>query len=703
LARASINFRKRLSKMMDCRVEPGNDDIVDKDSSMFNRLRHLLTPPETKSSRTARLLAFESGGRARWSPRNYASLAREGYLANAIVHRSVRLIAENAAACRFLVFEGAAERDAHPLSQLLTRPNPRQDGGVFFEMLVAHLLLAGNAYIEAVALNDRVRELYALRPDRIKLVPGADGWAEAYEYGVGARSVRFDQLVSSVPPILHLTFFHPLDDHYGLAPIEAAAVAVDLRDLPVTLDNAVHVGINTTASAPNLLSVKSNAALLSAINVADGGSGDIRLQISKESAAKTASVFFSDNFSGRAEFGLAGDENFHLKVSADGSAWSDALVIDRSTGKLTLLGFSSTTATRALLAAAPSDALAYSGMQINGAAEIDQEHGGAATTLTAAGTLQFKYLLDGVMAGFRGSFVASAQQVAAPSGMPAAKALKLSVATAQASLGANDELTIMLPIEGYRASRLLLGSALASPQSLGFWISAHRSGAYSGAIMNAAKTRAFPFSFSVTAADTPQWISLSGASAIAADTSGTWLNDSNVGIYVCICLAGGSSRVGASGAWTTTTSPGLVGVTGTSNGVGATSDVFYIGAVIALPGIELPSSDRSAFILRCYDQELMLAKRYWQLAGGAVANLFTSGFLNAAFMFAPSMRVAPTPAVFSSGSAIDLPGIATYNATGINANFGPSPTSSLVQVSHSGTATGVGEVYPEKLAFNARL
>jgi HK97 family phage portal protein len=197
---------------------------------MLDRLKALLTLPETKSSRTAKLLAFESGGRARWTPRDYAGLAREGYLCNAIVHRCVRLIAENAASCSYLVFEGAQERDAHPLQQLLTRPNPRQDGGVFFETLVSHMLLAGNAYIEAVALDGAVRELYALRPDRMKVVPGADGWAEAYEYSVGGRSVRFDQLASQLPPILHLTFFHPLDDHYGLAPIEAAAVAVDTHN-----------------------------------------------------------------------------------------------------------------------------------------------------------------------------------------------------------------------------------------------------------------------------------------------------------------------------------------------------------------------------------------------------------------------------------------------------------------------------------------
>src|SRR4051812_725277 len=110
----------------------------------------------------------------------------------------------------------------------------------------------------------------------------------------------------------------------------------DLRNLPVTLDNAVHVGINTTASAPNLLSVKSNAALLSAIPVASAGSGDARLQISKESAAKTASVFFSDAFSGRAEFGLVGSDAFKLKVSADGSSWVEAFNIDQTTGNLAL-------------------------------------------------------------------------------------------------------------------------------------------------------------------------------------------------------------------------------------------------------------------------------------------------------------------------------------------------------------------------------
>ncbi len=206
---------------------------------MLQRLKAYLGAPESKASRTAQVLAFESGGRARWTPRDYAALAREGYLRNAIVHRAVRLIAENASSCGYLVFEGAQELDAHPLAQLLARPNPRQDGTAFLEALLSHLLLAGNAYVEAVALDDAVRELYALRPDRMKAVPGPDGWAEAYEYSVAGRSVRFDQMATPIAPILHLTFFHPLDDHYGLAPIEAAAVAVDTHNAAAAWNKAL--------------------------------------------------------------------------------------------------------------------------------------------------------------------------------------------------------------------------------------------------------------------------------------------------------------------------------------------------------------------------------------------------------------------------------------------------------------------------------
>ncbi|WOK19958.1 DUF2793 domain-containing protein [Rhodopseudomonas sp. BAL398] len=110
----------------------------------------------------------------------------------------------------------------------------------------------------------------------------------------------------------------------------------DLRDLRVSLANAPFLGVNTTADAANLLSVKSNAALFAAIGAGADGSGDIRVQLSKESMANTASVVFSDAYSGRAEFGLVGSDAFKLKVSADGAGWAEALVIDQASGNLAL-------------------------------------------------------------------------------------------------------------------------------------------------------------------------------------------------------------------------------------------------------------------------------------------------------------------------------------------------------------------------------
>lgn len=102
------------------------------------------------------------------------------------------------------------------------------------------------------------------------------------------------------------------------------------------LDSVAHLGINAAADSSNLLSVKSNAALFAAIDAGDGGSGDVRLQLSRESAGNVASVVFSDNYSGRAEFGLVGSDAFKLKVSADGSSFAEALVIDQASGNLAL-------------------------------------------------------------------------------------------------------------------------------------------------------------------------------------------------------------------------------------------------------------------------------------------------------------------------------------------------------------------------------
>src|SRR5262249_46396630 len=130
-------------------------------------------------------------------------------------------------------------RTPQRLAELFARPEPRQECGSLFQALYAHLLPARHPHFQAGAGEGRLRELYVLRPDRMRVVPGADGWASAYEYTVAGTTMRFDQSAPPVPPILHLTFFHPLDDHYGLAPLEAAAVAVDTHNAAAKWNKAL--------------------------------------------------------------------------------------------------------------------------------------------------------------------------------------------------------------------------------------------------------------------------------------------------------------------------------------------------------------------------------------------------------------------------------------------------------------------------------
>src|SRR5437868_2449770 len=91
------------------------------------------------------LIALSLAGRASWGPRDYASLAREGVMQNAIAYRCVRMIAEAAASVPWLLYDGAAELEDHPLLTLLAKPNTQDDGRALFERWYAYLQCAGNS------------------------------------------------------------------------------------------------------------------------------------------------------------------------------------------------------------------------------------------------------------------------------------------------------------------------------------------------------------------------------------------------------------------------------------------------------------------------------------------------------------------------------------------------------------------------------
>ncbi len=201
------------------------------------------SPAERKASATGRVIAATSSGRVAWSPRDQVSLTRNGFAGNVIGFRCVRMVAEAAASAPLVLSAEGRRLEEHPVKRLLAAPNPGQLGAAFMEAIYGHLLLGGDAYVEAAGRlsTGAPMELHALRPDRMRVVPGPDGWPAAYEYAVGGRSVRFD--MTEGRPILHLKAFHPLDDHYGMSPLEAAASAVDIHNAAARwskalLDNA---------------------------------------------------------------------------------------------------------------------------------------------------------------------------------------------------------------------------------------------------------------------------------------------------------------------------------------------------------------------------------------------------------------------------------------------------------------------------------
>ena len=198
---------------------------------------------EKKASATGRVIAWGNAGRVAWSPRDAVSLAKNGFQGNPIGFRAVRLIAEAAAALPVICQDAERRYDTHPVLALLARPNAGQGRAELLEAAYGHLLLSGNAYLEAVPGAEKLPgELHVLRADRMALVPGADGWPVAYDYSVSGRTHRFP-VSEGLSPICHIRSFHPQDDHYGLSPMQAAAVAVDVHNAAsawskALLDNA---------------------------------------------------------------------------------------------------------------------------------------------------------------------------------------------------------------------------------------------------------------------------------------------------------------------------------------------------------------------------------------------------------------------------------------------------------------------------------
>lgn len=182
-----------------------------------------------KSYKPCAMFAYDLLGEPVWTSQNYSSLSKEGYQKNIVVYRCVNLISRSIASVKLSVYKNDEELEKHPLLDLIKYPNTRQSKSTFLETVVGYLMLSGNSYVNVVCdLAGDPSELYALRPDRVTIIPSKDGLTNTFRYSVNDKVMEFASLEElDESPILHLKLFNPLDDWYGMSPVQAASKSID--------------------------------------------------------------------------------------------------------------------------------------------------------------------------------------------------------------------------------------------------------------------------------------------------------------------------------------------------------------------------------------------------------------------------------------------------------------------------------------------
>ena len=232
---------------------------------------------------------------------------------------------------------------------------------------------------------------------------------------------------------------------------------------------------------------------------------------------------------------------------------------------------------------------------INGAMEIDQRNAGSAVTVTSGGA----YPVDRWI-GFEDSdgVMTAQQDSSAPAGF--VNSLKLTTTTADATLAAGQYVMLLQKIEGKNVSDLGWGTANAKTVTLSFWVRSSLTGTFAGSLRNSANNRSYPFTYTISSADTWEQKSIT----VAGDTSGTWLTTNGTGLQVAFGLGVSSTYSGTAGAWAASN---LISATGAVSVIGTLNATFYI------TGVQLEvGSVATEFERRPYGTELALCQRYYE-------------------------------------------------------------------------------------------
>jgi hypothetical protein len=333
-----------------------------------------------------------------------------------------------------------------------------------------------------------------------------------------------------------------------------------------------------------------------------------------------------------------------------------------------------------------SSAAQYTGFKnriINGNMVIDQRNAGAsvATTTTAAGVYTLDRWIYQVSAASKFTVQQNAGSVTPPAGFTNYLGC---TSTSAYSVGTNDYFTIAQRLEGYNTSDLGWGSANAQTVTISFWVRSSLTGAFGGAVRNSSGGRYYLFSYTINAANTWEYKTIT----VAGDTTGTYQTTNSISFEVWWSLGAGSGLSGTAGSWSTNnqTQP-----TGSTSVVGTNGATFYITGVQLEKGATATSFD-----VRDYGRELILCQRYAfsldnQQSPSNISSRYGFGMANSAsqcqinVQHPVTMRAIPGITVTNLSSCILSDSTATFSISAFAAQTNVSGlNTSSVSLSSSG-------------------
>jgi len=263
--------------------------------------------------------------------------------------------------------------------------------------------------------------------------------------------------------------------------------------------------------------------------------------------------------------------------------------------------------------------------------------------------------------------------------------------------GASEQFGIFQPIEGYNIADLAFGTASAKTITISFWVRSSLTGTFGGSLRNSAANRSYPFSYTISVANTWEQKSVT----ITGDTSGTWLVTNGVGMYVFFSIGSGSTVSGTAGSWA---AANYVQPTGATSVVGTNGATFYI------TGVQLEqNTSATPFERRLYGQELANCQRYLPCINGNATTITiigngssastTEGTANVYFPVQP--RVAPTGITTSAASTFRwTDGASSTTPSGLTLYY-----STIYGCQVGATCTGLtsfrpGNIYMTNIATN---